>query len=207
MSLLDELEKLKTEGEPQTLDELFNQSKEGMMSDRVISDINGKMPQMRTDMMNEMRNMMNEMKTIIATEIKNQVSQIKVRDGKTPVKGKDYFDGEKGEDGKDTVINKDNIISEIMAKMPKVSIGGGKRGGGGSTMRVDNLSSQANGSSKTFTTTYRIGSSHLLFYSSFPTLFLPTTDYTVSGTTITLGSEVNAPVAGQSLAIIYESAD
>ena len=89
--------------------------------------------------------------------------------------------------------------------MPPVNIG--RKSGGGSTMRVDNLSSQANGSAKTFTTTYRIGSAHLLFYSSFPTLFLPTTDYVVSGNTITLGSGVSAPVAGQSLAAIYESAD
>ncbi len=198
MPLLEELEKLKTEGEPQTLDELFSQSKEGMMSDRVISDVNNKLPQMRT-------NMMNEMKTIISEEVKNQVSQIKVRDGEDGKNGRSGIDGENGKDGKDAIINKDNIISEIMAKMPPVSVG--RKGGGGSTLRVDNLSSQANGSTKTFTTTYKIGVAHLLFYSSFPTLFLPTTDYSVSGNIITLGSGVSAPVAGQSLAIIYESSD
>ncbi len=200
MSLIDELEKLKTESEPQTLDELFSQSKEGMMSDRVISDVNNKLPQMRT-------NMMNEMKTIIAEEVKNQVSQIKVRDGedgKSP-----NIDNivkmvleiipkpENGEDGKSPSID------EILAKIPRQI----SRGGGGSTMRVDNLSSQANGSTKTFTTTYKIGIAHLLFYSSFPTLFLPTTDYSVSGNIITLGASVSAPVFGQSLATIYESAD
>ncbi len=203
MSLIDELEKLKTESEPQTLDELFSQSKEGMMSDRVISDVNNKLPQMRIDMINEM-------KTIISEEVKNQVSQIKVRDG------------EDGEDGKSPNI--DNIVKMVLEIIPKPKNGEDgisqsideiiskiprpvSRSGGGSTMRVDNLSSQANGSTKTFTTTYKIGVAHLLFYSSFPTLFLPTTDYSVSGNIITLGSGVSAPVAGQSLAIIYESSD
>ena len=199
MSLIDQIEQLKTEGQPQTLDELFNQSKEGMMSDRVINNVNVKLPQMKERMMNEMR-------MLIAEEVKRIVGMIKVKDGLNGRDGKSGVDGADGKNGENAVINKDEIISEIIKKIPPVSVGS-KRGGGGSTMRVDNLSSQANGSSKTFTTTFRIGSSHLLFYSSFPTLFLPTTDYTVSGTTITLGSEVNAPVAGQSLAIIYESAD
>lgn len=203
MPLLEELEKLKTEGEPQTLDELFNQSKEGMMSDRVVADINGKLPQMRTTMMNEMR-------MFISEEIQKQISSIKVRDGHDGQDGKTPDIGSiikivldkipKPKDGEDGISPS---IDEIISKIPRPV----SRGGGGSTMRVDNLSSQANGSTKTFTTTYKIGVSHLLFYSSFPTLFLPITDYSVSGNTITLGTNVSAPVSGQSLAIIYESAD
>jgi len=79
-------------------------------------------------------------------------------------------------------------------------------GGGGSTMRVDNLSSQANGSTRTFTTTYRIGTAHALFYSSFPSVFVPTTDYTANNMLITLNSAINPPVAGQSLIFFYEDA-
>lgn len=202
--LIEELEKLQTGGQPQTLDELFNQSKEGMMSDKVISNINNLLPQMK-------EKMMNEMKTIISEEVKNQVGIIKIKDGRNGIDGKSPNPEQiakiilekipkpkDGKDGKDAPS-----IEEIIAKIPRPV----SRGGGGSTLRVDNLSSQANGSTKTFITTYKIGMAHLVFYSSFPSLFLPTTDYSVSGNTITLGSAVSAPVAGQSLAIIYESAD
>jgi len=100
----------------------------------------------------------------------------------------------------------DNFKKEI-PNMVRSQLPRGGKGGGGSTMRVDNLSSQANGTTRTFTATHRIGEAHLVFYSSFPTFFLPTTDYTISGTSITLSSSIDPPVAGQSLAIFYESAD
>lgn len=124
----------------------------------------------------------------------------------------------KPKDGKDAVFTGEEAVKKINAleikpelqidashiKGLRQIVGSARKGGGGSTMRVDNLSSQADGVTTTFTTTYRIGTSHLLFYSSFPTLFLPTTDYTVSGKTVTLAAGVPIPQAGQSLAIIYE---
>ena len=140
MSLLDQIEQLKTEGQPQTLDELFNQSKEGMMSDRVINNVNVKLPQMKEKMMNEMR-------MLIAEEVKRIVGMIKVKDGLNGRDGKSGIDGTDGKNGENAMVNKDEIISEIIAKMPPVNIG--RKSGGGSTMRVDNLSSQANGSAKT----------------------------------------------------------
>lgn len=202
--LIEELKKLQTEGQPQTLDELFNQSKEGMMSDRVIGNVNEKLPQMK-------ERMMNEMKMIISEEVKNQVGMIKIKDGRNGLDAKSpdlqkiaeivlgkIPKPENGKDGKDAPG-----IEEIISKIPRPV----SRGGGGSTLRVDNLSSQANGSTKTFTTTYRIGSAHLIYYSSFPSVFIPTTDYSVSGNIITLGVNVLSPIAGQNLVIIYESSD
>lgn len=101
---------------------------------------------------------------------------------------------------------RNNLPNLIRSLIPRKASGGGT-GGGGSTIRVDNLSSQCNGATRSFTTTHRIGEARLLFYSSFPTLFLPETDFTTSGTTVTLNSALDFPAAGQSLAIIYESSD
>ena len=203
--LIDKLKQLQTEGQPQTLDELFQSSKEGMLLNKVKNAVNALLPAMRD-------NIAKEVEKTLTDEIRRQIGAIRVRDG---VDGNSPDPKEiiksvlslipvhqDGKPGKDAVIDKNEIINEVLKQIPR-----GKKGGGGSTMRVDNLSSQANGSTRSFTTTYKIGSAHLLFYSSFPTFFLPTTDYSVSGTTITLGSSIDPPVAGQSLAIIYESQD
>ena len=202
--LIDKLKQLQTEGQPQTLDELFQSSKEGMLLDKVKNAVNMLLPQMK-------ENMKNELRAEMANEIKQQVSEIKVKDGRDADENKIIGkiipmipipkDGKNGKDGKDAIINKDELIAELAKRIPR------QRGGGGSTLRVDNLSSQANGVTRSFTTTYKIGSAHLLFYSSFPTFFLPTTDYSISGTAITLNASIDPPVAGQSLAIFYESAD
>lgn len=94
-----------------------------------------------------------------------------------------------------------NDLPNLIRKYTPKRMGGG---GGGSTLRVNNLSSQADGSTRTFTTTHRIGAAHALFYSGFPTVLLPTTDYTASGVTVTINSAVNPPVSGQSLLFIFE---
>ena len=187
--LIDQLKKLSQADQPQTLDALFQKMKE---------------------------NIAQEVKTALTEEIRRQIGGIKkVRDG-VDGKSPDIKEVVKsvislipkpidGVDGKNAVFNKDEIISEVLSKIPQIRTG--KRGGGGSTMRVDNLSSQITGSTRNFTTTHKIGSAHLLFYSSAPTLFLPTTDYSVSGNVITLDSSIDFPVVGQSLAIIFESQD
>ncbi len=197
--------KEKAKPKEKTLDELFQSSKEGILLERVKSAVNTLLPEMRQGIAQQVR-------TELTDEIRRQIRAIKVRDG---VDGKSPDPQEiikrvlskiptpkDGRPGKDAKFNKDELVAEILNKMPRA-----KRGGGGSTMRCDNLSSQANGATRTFTTTHNIGSAHLLFYSSFPTFFLPTTDYTVSGTTVTLSSSIDPPVAGQSLAFFYESAD
>lgn len=196
--LIDKLKQLQTEQQPQSLDELFSQSKEGMMSDRIIGSVNNILPQMKEKIIDEVR-------MIISEEVKNQVGMIKIRhgeDGKTPIKGVDYFDGEDGTDGKDAVISKEEIVSEIMKKIPPLSVGG-KRGGGGSTVITEDLSSQANGVLKTFTTTKKIGTPLLLVSTQFPTVLRPTVDYTNTQTSITLDAGVDAPASGQTFLFIY----
>ena len=204
--LTDKLQQLQTEGQPQSMDELFNQSKEGMMVERIQNAVNALIPQMKQDIANEVRNTLTD-------EIKAQIGAIKVRDGRDANENRIVSEvlskipkPKDGTDGKS--VDKKEIIDEIMAKIPPLALNrkGGK-GGGGSTIRVDNLSSQITGSTRSFTTNHKIGASHLLFYSSFPSLFLPTTDYSASGNVITLNSSIPYPDAGQSLAIIYESMD
>lgn len=196
--IIDKLKQLAQGNQPQSLDELFQGSKEGMMSDRVVQQVNMLLPAME-------QRIAESIKVSLADVIKNEVGKIKVRDGRDgrdakPAIAIDGKDGERGADGK--TPTRDELLALIAPLIPR-----GKRGGGGSTMRVDNLSSQANGVTRSFTTTHRIGSAHLLFYSSFPTFFLPTTDYSVLGTTVSLVATIDPPVAGQSLAIFYESSD
>ena len=170
------------------------------MSDKVIASVNVILHAMRD-------RIAQEVKTALTDEIQRQIGSIVVRDGRDGVDGRPgiAINGKDGEPGKDAVVNEEKIISEIMTKIPQMRMG--KRSGGGSTMRVNDLSSQANGVTKTFTTLNKIGTAHLLHYSSFPSIFVPTTDYTVSTNVITLGASIPAPVAGQSLVFIYESSD
>ncbi len=205
--LKEELQKLKEGEQPQTLDELFEGSKEDIMRERVVSQINAILPQMRDRILGELQ-------TLVTEQIRAQIEGIRVRDGED---GKTPTDSElktlikplipklpTPEKLKELKVEDVKGLQNLIKGLSNRITSKGGASGGGSTMRVENLSSQADGSTKAFTTTYRIGSSHLLFYSSFPSLFLPTTDYSVLGMTVTLGSSVNAPVAGQSLAIIYE---
>jgi len=201
MAISDKLKKLQTDGQPKTLDELFTNSKEGMLLERVKNAVNMLLPAMR-------ETLKKELKTELADELKNQVGQIKVRDGKdgqTPDVNKiiksvsDMIPVPKdGKDGKDAQINKDEIINEIIKRIPRR--GGG---GGGSTVVTDDLSSQVNGTLKTFTTTKKIGTPLLLISTQFPTALRPTVDYTNTLTSITLASGVDAPASGQTLIFIY----
>lgn len=64
------------------------------------------------------------------------------------------------------------------------------------------LSSQLDGSTKTFNTPkYR--HALLLIGTQFPILFRPTTDFTLGNGKITLTAEVSAPATGQSLVMLY----
>lgn len=197
--LTDKLSQLQTENEPQSMEELFNQSKEGMMADRVKQSVEMMLPQMK------MR-ILEEMKMILSEEIKNQIGQIKVRDGRDGKDGKSVNPEEvakivldiipkpkDGRDGKDAPN-----INEIIAKIPRpVSKGGG------STVIMEDLSSQCNGVLKTFSTTKKIGTPLLVASTQFPQILRPTIDYSASGTTLTLSSEVGAPETNQTLIIIY----
>ena len=242
--LKEELKKLSQEEQPQSMEELFRTSKEGMMSDNVVAQINALLPQMRERMFDDLKTtltseidrqvgakrvseidmdtllpkvkdrILDELREDAQTEIDKQVGAIRVRDGrdgedgKTPtkqeIKGiikevvpkpkKEEFDVDKVKGLRPLLDNLSDRLSSIRTQ----------RGasGGGSTMRVDDLSSQADGSTQSFTTTYKIGLAHALFYSAFPSVILPTTDYVASGNIVTISTLT--PVSGQSLLFIYE---
>ncbi len=208
--LIEELKKLKEGEQPQTLNELFEGSKEDIMRERIVSQINALLPQMRDSMLNELQ-------TLVTGQIRAQIEGIRVRDGedgKTPTDSElktlikplipELPTPEKPKELKvENVKGLQDVINGLSNRITSKKGGGG---GGGSTMRIDDLSSQADGSTTTFTTSFRIGTVHALFYSSFPSVLLPTTDYSVAGTLITLASGVPTPQSGQSLLFIYEDA-
>ena len=243
MALIGKLKQLRTRNQPQTMDELFRTSKEGMMSDNVVAQINALLPQMRERMFDDLKTtltseidrqvgakrvseidmdtllpkvkdrILDELREDAQTEIDKQVGAIRVRDGrdgedgKTPtkqeIKGiikevvpkpkKEELDIDKVKGLRPLIDNLSNRISSI-----KTRKGGG---GGGSTVRIQDLSSQVDGATTEFTTTYKIGSDHAIWYSSFPSIVIPTTDYIVSGNTITLSTFT--PANGQALLIMY----
>lgn len=196
---------------PKTLKEVFANNEQGILYERLTASLKEAVMGIKTQMMEDMKKMSDKM----AQDIKQDItSEIKIpRDGKDGI-------NIKGKDGKDAIVDEKKIIEEITKEIPKIDQAqiiaeimakmprqGGGRGGGGSTMRMNNLSSQCDGANKEFITTNRIGENHLIWYSSFPGIFLPTTDYLVSGNKITLGAGITAPELGQSLAIFYESSD
>lgn len=219
MALLEQLQKLKTEQQPQNiglLDEL-QKLKSEKEADFTSSRVN---KSLQTSAMEIRRELEKQLPEMILPLVQDAISNIRIRDGRD---GKDGVNGIDGKDGKngspdkplevksklETLKDEERLDASAIKNLPRVlgQYSKGKSGGGGSTMRVNDLSSQCDGTTKAFTTTNRIGEAHLVIYSSFPTLFLPTTDYTVSGNVVTLGAGVSAPAAGQSLAIIYESSD
>lgn len=149
------------------------------------------------------------------------------KDGRTPIKGVDYFDGKKGTPGKDgspdtgaEIVVKVNdlpikpelqIDAKHIKNWPKEATwkkGGGRLGRGTSNpLQITDISSQLDGSNKTFTLPANKGVK-LVISSSAPFWFIPT-DYTVSGTdntTLTFGSGVDASImlnTGQQLGVLY----
>jgi len=96
----------------------------------------------------------------------------------------------------------DQKVIKGLDKRLKNLKGGGKKGGSGTTVNYSDLTSQCNGVTKTFTIPYHTRSI-ALFGTSFPIVFRPVVDYTISGTVLTLTSEVVAPATGQTLVFIY----
>ena len=95
-----------------------------------------------------------------------------------------------------------NLPEKIVEKVvERVSMR--RAGGGGTTVVSDDLSSQCDGATLIFTTTKKIGFPIILSCTQFPTLLRPTTDYVVSGTTLTLSSSLIPPASGQSLVFVY----
>lgn len=168
----------------------------------------------RMSMLEVERRIREELPTFIKRLVDEAIEGLHVRDGSN---GKNGIDGADGKDGSpdepkdikeklESLTGEERLDASAVKNLPRLveTISKGKGGGGGSTLRVDNFSASANGSTRAFTATYRIGAAHALFYSGFPSVILPTTDYTVANRTVTLVTGVPTPQSGQSLLFIYE---
>jgi hypothetical protein len=76
------------------------------------------------------------------------------------------------------------------------------RGGGGSPIYAYDLSSQCDGNTRTFTVPSH-SRAHALNGTDFPVIYRPTTDWTTSGTVLTIDGAVAAPSAGATLIFEY----
>lgn len=211
MPLLESLKKISQGNQPQTLDELFNQSKEGMMSERLTGQLRALLPQLRGELLAGVE-------ILIKDEVKGQIGAIRVRDGRDGRDGKPGRTPTKNEileivkpllpEEKELEVEKvkglRGILNELSNRLTSLASRRAKGGGGGgSTVITSDLSSQLDGSTKTFTVTKTIGTSLILVGSQFPTILRPTVDYTNSQTSITLASGVDAPASGQTLIFVY----
>lgn len=188
--------------EAKNMDELFANSKEAILFERLSRSLKEVALGMKADMIREVGE-------LVVGLVEEAVGKIDIpipRDGRDGKDGLPGRDGDPGKDAEKVDLSADKIkgLPELIRKFTPRSRGGG--GGGGSTLRVDNFSASANGSTTAFTATYRIGAAHALFYSGFPSVILPTTDYTVANRTVTLVAGVPIPQTGQSLLFIYEDA-
>lgn len=130
------------------------------------------------------------------------------KDGRNGVDGKNGKDGKNGENGKKPrhqisngairFENQDGTWGEWLRIRQERSFGGG-----GDVIETEDLSSQCDSATKTFPVTYNISKIISLSSTQFPIIYRPTVDYTFSGKTITLTSEVGAPQTGQTLVVIY----
>lgn len=181
---------------------------EGMQSDMEDADIT-----------------MNKMFQTSLASFEARVSKMRGKqgeDGRTPIKGIDYTDGKPGEPGKDgSPDTGGQIVAKVNALPPTPDmqidashiknldryIKKEKKGktihrGGSSPLYYD-LSSLCDGVTKSFT----IPSNSSVIWlggTDAPTgQYRRTTDYTVSGNTLTLTSEVIAPQVGATLHLIY----
>jgi len=101
---------------------------------------------------------------------------------------------------------KDALDYYALKNLPDIPKEGGKhtlhRGGGGLAVYAADISSQCDGSNKTFTIPAH-SRSILLTGTDFPIIYKPISDYTISGITLTLTAEVPAPISGASLIFTY----
>jgi len=89
-------------------------------------------------------------------------------------------------------------------KNAPVSLSGKKHlgRGTGSSVTMEDITSQCDGVTKTFTVPAHVRALGV-WSTQFPLIYRPTTDFTTSGTTLTLTSAVGAPDTGQTLIFLY----
>lgn len=128
----------------------------------------------------------------------------KVKDGYTPIKNKDYFDGLPGLPGKIDETELKKIKSEIEAikKLPRGKMGMRKV----PIVRAIDLTADVDGSTTTFILprdTVRVLG---VWSTQFPITFRLDVDFTLSGQTLTLvANQVGTPQAGQTLGCLIET--
>ena len=148
---------------------------------------------------------------------KNGRDGVDGKNGLQGIKGEQGEPGERGspDSGNDIVskinslpLNEANMIDASHIKNLSFPLllasSGGKRIKGRQVR--DDLSSQCDGSNKTFTLTKKfISNTVQLFSTQFPIVYRPVVDFTEnSDGTLTLTSEVGAPASGQTLVALYE---
>ena len=148
----------------------------------------------------------------------------KPENGKTPIKGVDYFTER---DIKEILVklNVPEVTGEQIVKkvnaleitpekqidashiknLPEFVRKAAKRTlhRGGAAVLWHDLSSELDGVTKTFTIPVNNNNSVMVFSTQFPIIFRRTIDFTISGRTLTLTDEVDAPALGQSLNVLF----
>lgn len=140
----------------------------------------------------------------------------KVKDGRTPIKGTDYFDGKHADE-----ILPEQLVAKITKKLSIDDLKdlreelvkfrkeidaiprGGSRGKVPMIKRYD-LTSQVNGTTKTFTLPIDTMDVIGVFGSQFPINFEPNVDWKFTNGNLVLQGNVSAPASGQTLYAIIE---
>lgn len=207
--LTDELEKLPKENQPDSLDSMFKEN-----------DMNAMMSRLRDTMDRMLTGEIARFKDAMAAEM-TQHMEAKGKDMMMrmpkPKDGKDGMPGMAGGKGMDgspdsgaDIVGKINELEvkpelQIDAKhiknLPQERVGG--KHGGGSTVVQEDLSSQVNGVTRTFTTVRKIGVPLMVASTQFPTILRNSVDYTASGNTLTLDSAIDPIATGQTLIFVF----
>lgn len=148
----------------------------------------------------------------------------KPENGKTPIKGIDYFTEQ---DIKEILaklhvpeVTGEQIVKKVNAleitpekqidavhikNLPEFVRKAAKRAlhRGGAAVLWHDLSSELDGVTKTFTIPVNNNNSVMVFSTQFPIIFRRTIDFTISGRTLTLTDQVDAPATGQTLNILF----
>jgi hypothetical protein len=125
-----------------------------------------------------------------------------VKDGYTPVRGKDYFDGLSGKDGKDADPKTIESLKKEIEAIKRIPRGGGRKV---PMIRVVDLTSQVDGIVTTYTLPRDVVRVHQVWSTQFPNILRPITDFTLAGNTLTLTAQVGVIQSGQTLTAMIET--
>lgn len=160
-----------------------------------------------------------EMDGLVERKVKEAVSQIRVRDGRD---GKDAVavDGkpptkkeltsliksvlpEEKELEIERIKGLQDLLNSLSNRLSNIRVKKGGAKGGGSTVIMDDLTSQVDSSTRTYTLTKKVGAPLIVASTQFPTILRPTIDYVASGTTLTIDDDIGPIQTDQTLIFIY----